>query len=185
MPNNAAETLIGQTGSVWIAAVGTAFPATPTTAPSGSFTELGLINEAGVKAKPSQELAKFMAWQSMYPIRTIVTARNMAVAFALRQWNEVNLPLAFGGGAVTGAGPYTYTPPGITSDEYLRAVLIRWKDGTRNYDLRFLRAAPVDLGEIQLARTVMTDLQIALELRDDGDDATAPWTILSDDTNLG
>lgn len=184
MPNNASETLIAANGSVWIAATGTSFPATVTTTPSGSWSELGFITPAGLKAKPSMSVAEFYAWQNNYPIRRVVTQRGLALGFVLQQWNEVTIPLAFGGGAITGSGPYTFTPAQINDTLYERALLVRWKDGSRNYDLRVLRVMPTDLSEIALARTAMTELAIALMMYDDGDDTTAPFTIVTDDTNF-
>lgn len=183
MAGNAAETVIAANGGVYVATVGTSFPATVTTTPGAGWTDLGFITEAGVKVKPKLEVASFGAWQSAYKIRSVVTGRDITIGFTLRQWNEVNLVLALGGGAVSGSGPYTYTPPAIGAALIERAVLVRWQDGSKNYDLRILRAMPVDLAEFGLMRTGMADLGITLELHDDGDDTTAPYTIVSDDTN--
>lgn len=183
MAGNAAETVIAANGSVWVAAVGTSFPATVTTSPGAGWTDLGYITEGGVKVKPKVEVASFGAWQSAYKIRTVITGRDLTIGFALRQWNETNLVLALGGGAVSGSGPYTYTPPQIGAALVERAVLVRWQDGSKNYDLKILKAMPVDLAEFGLMRTGMADLGVTLELHDDGDDTTAPYTIVTDDTN--
>jgi hypothetical protein len=145
-----------------------------------AWTMLGLISEDGVKLKPSQDVKDFGSWQSLYAVRSIVTSRGLDIGFTLLQWNRTNLITAFGGGSITAVAPYKFVPP-ATGDVFERAVLLRTNDGTKKYDIGIARVTSADLGEIGLMRTEISGLQIAFRMLDDGDPATDPFQILTDD----
>src|SRR5829696_8153110 len=108
MALDATELFIPGGGSVLIAPVGTDGPDDTSTAWSGTWTDLGYTDENGVTITPGMTLTDIPAWQSRYPLRRIVTAETMDIAFSLLQWNEDTISLAFGGGTWD-AG--VYTPP--------------------------------------------------------------------------
>lgn len=178
---DAAEVVIGANGQVYVAPTDAPGPTESQDALDGEFRELGFVSEDGATVNDSKDVNDVGAWQSFYPIRRNVTGRNFNVAFALRQWNDATIPLAFGGGVVAtnGAGEYMYTPPEPEElDE--RQVVIDWQDGDKHYRLHIPRGTVSENVETNLTRTAASDLPItfsALKL----DDATPIYTLYTDD----
>lgn len=133
--NNSSEVPVGSTGQVYVAAVGSSAPtAFDSALAPATWTGLGYITEDGFKKQGDIETAEIGAWQSMEPIRREVTARSNEFAFALMQWNENTLPIAFGGGAVSAAGTgYKYVPPDGDDALIERALVIDANDGSTVY----------------------------------------------------
>lgn len=175
------QILVGANGSIWVAPVGTAAPATEIAAYGAGWIELGYVNEDGVSPRESRTIKDILVWQLFYAARKIVTARAFEVKFSLSQWTLTTLPLAFGGGAITEPTPnhYKYTPPSPeTIDE--RSLGVDWVDGTKHYRLIIPRGLVSDAVETKLARTDAALLPITFAVI--GDDAGgAPWYILTDD----
>lgn len=130
--SNSAQVRVGVTGTLYSGVVGTAAaPTTIATAWGGTWTDLGLLDEAGVEITPSIDMKDLPAWQSFYPVRSVVTARSIEVKFSLIQSNSDSFKLAFGGGsfAPTSTTYSTYTPPAASFvDE--RAIGLELTDGT-------------------------------------------------------
>lgn len=175
------QIVVGANGSVWVAPVGTAAPASEIAAYGAGWIELGYVSEDGVSIKEARTIKDIMVWQLFYAARKIVTSRAFEAKLSLSQWSLTTVPLAFGGGAVTEvtSGHYKYTPPSPeTIDE--RALGIDWIDGTKHYRLIIPRGLVSADTESKLARTDAALLPITFAVI--GDDAGgAPWYILNDD----
>lgn len=182
MAQDSDEVVVGASGDIYVAPVGTTLPTDPTAALAGGWSgALGYITEEGVSWAPNFEINQIPAWQSFYPVRTLVTARNITVGFALMQWNTPSLVLAFGGGEVTepSNNVFRYSPPDASElDE--RALIVEWADGDKNYRLVVPKGLVSDLGESQLARTEAAVLPITFTINAPpaGED---PWFLLTDD----
>jgi hypothetical protein len=116
---NASEIVVGASGKVLVAPLGTTAPADPFAAWPSGWIDLGFVSDAGVKMSDSKTMTEIKAWQSFYTVRRIVTARDFKLSFALVQFNKTVIPLAFGGGTVTpgvGAGAATITTAALTSN---------------------------------------------------------------------
>lgn len=177
---DASQTLVGASGRIYVAAVASTEPTTPTATPSNAWTELGYLSEDGVSWSVSKTTEDISAWQSFFPIRTLVTAQSSTLSMTLRQWNADTLVLALGGGTVTEAlGVYKYEPaePG-TIDE--RAIIVDWNDGSRNYRLIVRRAVVSDAVETQLQRGAAADLPVTFNVLGN-QDGEAPFILLTDD----
>lgn len=181
MALNSAEIVVAGNGNTYAAPVGTVMPVTPTTAPAATWIELGYLSEDGIGLTPEQAVQDFMAWQALFAVRTSVTSRGMTFTLPFLQWNETNLPLALGGGAITGAGPYLYTPPSAGAP-YERAFLLRAVDGTKNYQVEIPRAMPVNLASINLNKANMAILAVGFKILQpsSGD----PFLIRTDDAAM-
>ena len=178
--NNPDQITVGANGRVYVAPVGTAAPASISAAPSATWDELGYINEDGVTFTDSKTIEPINVWQSFYPARRIMTAKDANAAFALMQWNGDTFPLAFGGGAITedAAGEYRYTPPAPGAiDE--RAMIVEWEDGDKSYRLVIPRGMVTDDVETQLVRTEVGELPIVFGVN--GDEGVDPWYLQTDD----
>lgn len=177
---NANEVVVGANGQIYVGPVGTAAPTDSDSALHANFIELGYTSEDGVTVTDSKDIENVEAWQSFYAIRKIVTGREFTVAFALRQWNEHTVKLAFGGGTVAnnGAGEFSYTPPD-PEDLDERAVVIDWQDDDKNYRLYVPKAIVTDNVETNLTRASAADLPITLSAVPEGTNAI--YTLFTDD----
>ena len=113
--NDAEELLVGSSGQVYFAPIGTPLPVQgddPTAVLNSAFTGTGFLTEEGVTPTFGKEINEYGAWQSDDPVRRDRTKQNAAFAFEMQQWNENNLVLSIGGEVVDhGGGIYSFTPP--------------------------------------------------------------------------
>lgn len=174
------EIVVGANGTVWNAPVGTAAPADETTAPSGTWVDLGFTSEEGVDLTDSKTLQPIPVWQLFYPARRIVTDRDLVLGFALRQWNKATVGLAFGGGTFStpSAGHHKYVPPAPESIAE-KALMVDWIDGTKKYRLVMPRGMVTENISSKIARTGPADLPIGFGII--GDDGVDPWYLLTND----
>lgn len=182
MAQDSDEVVIGSSGDIYVAPVGTTLPTDPTASLAAGWSgSLGYVTEDGVQWAPNFEINQIPAWQSFYPVRTLITGRNISVGFSLMQWNTPSLILAFGGGAVTepSGNVFRYSPPSASElDE--RALIVEWADGDKDYRLVVPKGLVSDLGETQLARTEAAVLPITFTINapPEGQD---PWYLLTND----
>lgn len=183
MAQDVDEILVGANGTIRVAPVGTAAPADETAAPAAGWVDLGFTDDNGVTFQDSKTLQAIAVWQLFYAARRIVTARDFTVSFALRQWDKLTVPLAFGGGAVTlvAADHYKYTPPS-PADVDERALMVDWADGTKAYRLMVPRGLVTDNVQTQLHRPSAADLPITFSVI--GSDSSDPWYLLTNDPSF-
>lgn len=159
------EIRVGVTGSVYVAPVGSTLPVEPDDALDAAFLELGAINEDGIKMSPSRSIEKIRAWQSGKPVRTIVTEDELSFSFSLQQWNDVNIPLVFGGGtesATTGTETKFVPPAAGTVDE--RAFVFQWIDDTITYRVVVPRGMVTEVDEMQIGKSSAIELGLTVEV---------------------
>ena len=186
MAKDSNELVVAQTGSVYIAPVGTVVPDTPATALAGDWVELGYTTTDGVSFSASVEFDDIDAWQSTTPVRRIVTGRDASVTFTLEQWNPDSFALAFGGGAWTeitapvppAPGVWEYTPPADTDSIAEYALAVDFVDGDEARRIHVYRGNVTDSVETTLTRTGASVLPITFSaLTPDGGDTA--WRLLS------
>lgn len=184
MAANADNVLVGSGGTIFVAPVGTTMPTNIDTALNAAFEEVGFISEDGITVSAGVETAEINAFQSFYAIRRLVTGRSLDLGFALREWREVNLLLAFGGGEVTeAAGVYTYTPPAAGDALFERAMVVEWRDGDKDYRLCVPRGVVTEAVETNITRSAAADLPVTFSVLTD-DSETAAWSLISNDPGL-
>ena len=178
---DAAEVVVGSGGSIHIAPTGTALPTTATGALNSAFFDRGYICEDGISASFGVTVEDVNAFQSLLPIRRVVTGRTAEMGFTLRQWSAETFSFALGGGSFDSdeAGNFTFYPPG--NDEALseRTVVIEWNDGDKHYRLCILRAVVVENVETSIVRNAAADLPITLSVL--GSEDSDAWYLVTDD----
>lgn len=179
---DADEIVVGANGSVYVAPLGTAIPATIDAALATEWVDLGYVTEDGVAWTDGKTLQSIRAWQSFYDLRRIVESKEGALSFTLMQWSGQNVKLAFGGGAVEesalDSGLFLYTPPDPSAiDE--RAMAVEWSDGTKDYRLVFPKGMVSENVETNLQRTAASLLPITFSLL--GQDSTNPFELYTND----
>ncbi len=161
--NDADEVVVAGSGQLHVAPVGTALPTTPTAGLNAAFVGLGYTAEDGVSLKSTPEVTEFRAWQNQDAIRRAVKARTIEIGCELLQWNEETVPVAFGGGAITGSGPYTYTLPAAGEALAEHAVVLDIVDGERLMRIVVPRMSVADAIEAQFNADNMAGLAIVLK----------------------
>jgi hypothetical protein len=185
MANNAAELIVAGNGAISVAPVGTPLPTSPTASLNAAFLNLGYATEDGVTFTATPDVKDYRAWQSKQAVRREVNAREVQAAFALEQWNEDTVPLAFGGGeiTVTGTDPnfvYKYTLPlaGDALDE--RSLVIDFEDGDRNGRIVVPRGNITDAVETKFQATDLAVLPITFKALEPTDGSAIAYFLFND-----
>src|SRR4051812_23276958 len=181
--NSSDELVVGNSGEVYVAPVGTALPTTPTASLNAAFIGLGYLTEDGVTLTTTPEVTDTNAWQSRQAVRREFTSQEFQAAFALMQWNEETVPLAFGGGAITNAGgvyKYTFPAAGDALDE--RSLVIDFQDGSRNGRVVIPRGNVTDSVETQFQRTNAAVLPITFKALQPTDGSAIGYILFDDAT---
>lgn len=165
MAIDTSEIRVGVSGSVYVAPTGTTAPTDATTALDAAFVDLGAINEDGLGLAPSRSIEKVRAWQSSKAVRTIITEDELSLSFALQQWNEDSIALAFGGGtfSVANVTEAKFVPPAAgTVDE--RSFVFEWVDGSLTSRLYVPKGMVTDVGEITVGKSGAIELALTVEV---------------------
>lgn len=162
MVQDASQIVVGASGGVFVAPLGTTLPASISVALDAAFVDLGLATEEGVSVAPEMSTEVLRAWQSLTRVRTLITERDFTVEFMLMQWNADNIPFAFGGGVVVEDvldAEFSYVFPD-TGARDPRALAIEWQDDTKNYRLLIPNFEVTDLAAFTVARTDSANLAV-------------------------
>jgi hypothetical protein len=172
--------VVGSGGSIYVAPLGTSMPTDLASPLNAAFVDVGYISEDGITLTAATEVTDVNAFQSLLPVRKIVTGRSFDLSFVLREWTEANVVLAFGGGDVTEptAGVYRYDPPAAGDGLYERALVVEWQDGTKNYRLCVERGVVTEAVETNVSRTGAADLPITFSVLDS---SGTTYYLLTDD----
>lgn len=136
------EVVVGGTGAIYVADVGTPFPVSINDPVDPDDWEgLGYISEDGPQFEFARDINEIMAWQSYDPIRIANKVLGKKVAAKLLQWNKTTWDLANGGGTTNEyeAGQYEYEPPEESFVD-TRAFIVEGYDGDRVYRFCFRKA---------------------------------------------
>lgn len=96
MTLTAANVRVGVTGTVKMAATGTALPTTIPASLNSGFNDVGYISEDGVVTATSTDVTDIKAWQNGETVRKIQTSHDFTVQFAMIETNERSLELYYG-----------------------------------------------------------------------------------------
>ena len=152
MALSAQEVRVAITGNLYVAPVGTAAPTDATTAPAAAWQDLGYTTEDGVTFTKAVTREQVAAWQSVTPVRTILSSQECNLAFSLMQWNETTLGY-YMGATVAGTAPDFQLDIPVSPQTDERALLLDFIDGTIHYRIHFPRSELSETGEIPLTRT--------------------------------
>jgi len=119
---------LAPTGHVYVAPTGTAQPTDVSTAWAAGWTELGYLDENGVKVTPALNTTEINSWQSATPTKIIITGTKFSLDVNLQQSNLFNLQFYFWNSTwATSGGINTQTILSApTTDE--RMLGVEWTD---------------------------------------------------------
>jgi hypothetical protein len=176
--------VVGTGGSIWIAPVGSTLPTNISGSLNAAFYDLGYISEDGISLASGADVTDIAAFQSLLPVRKVVTGRTFDLSFTVREWSAEAVVFAFGGGEIVeNAGVYTFTPPAAGEALYERALVAEWVDGSKSYRLVIPRGVVSESVETTIARDAAADLPITFSVLAT-DEATPGYYLISDDPAL-
>ena len=145
-------------------------PTSPRTPPRTSPTPwkiLGYLSDDGPTVGTKTDSTEITPWQSVVPLRTVITSRGVTLQFVLWQINDLTVALYFD------ADPPTPDVDGsfsldIRSDtpQHMYAVAIDSRDGDRVLRIGFPRATLSDAGDMQIQRGAAVPLDCTLSALD-------------------
>lgn len=159
MAKDATKVRVALSGTVFVADEGSTIPADITVTPSASWTDLGYTTEDGVTFSVEQETEDLPAWQSLEPLRSIVTAEPKGFSFTLRQLEKVSFTTAFGGSVAGSAGNWIWTPP-AEGTQVVKAFIIEFTDGALKYRFIYRRNQQQGARELNFVRSNAVNLPL-------------------------
>lgn len=154
---------------IWLAPAGTELPADTETDFAAPWRILGYLSEDGPTIGQATDSTDLTPWQSVVPIRSIITSRSVTLQFVMWQLNALTLGLYFD------MEPSTPDADGaidmeVRSDEpqQLYAVAIDSADAERVLRIGFGRASLSAAGDMQITRGAAVPLDVTLSALDDG-----------------
>lgn len=161
MAKDATKVRVALTGSVWVADEGATLPDDITVAPGGQFTDLGYTTEDGVTISIEQSTEDIPAWQSLEPLRVLVTAEPKGFNFTLRQLERTTFTTAFGGTVTTlGANNYLWTPPASGSIP-TKVYIVEFLDESFKYRFIYRRCQQQGARELNFVRSNAVNIPLA------------------------
>ncbi len=90
MAGDPTQIVVAGTGTISIAPFGTALPADTTTHATldAAFVDLGFTTDDGVTISDAMAVDDINAWQSLYPVRRVITGYSGTIGFDLLQWSK-------------------------------------------------------------------------------------------------
>lgn len=164
MTQDPAEFIVAPSGSIYVAPTGTPEPANEAAALDAAFAELGLVTADGVLFRDGQTFIDIRSWQRRQPTRKIPDEATTQLIFALQQFNQDTIVLAWGGTVEeTTTGHWKLTPraPDAGVDE--RALVLDWTDGEFDYRIVVPRVTLADAVETRFVHNQESQLPMTLE----------------------
>lgn len=180
MTIDSTEVRLAPSGHVYIAPILTAAPTNVTSPLSGSWSELGYIDEDGVSITPAIDVGDVRMWQSAAAVKRVLNSVDFDVAFVMGQTNLATTSAFFLGQTWTDDGTTATleipSNPQISDNEF--AMVVEWEDG-EGHTTRFYTARGTisDRDAMKLARGDATKFGITYKVMDNSGSLV---TILSD-----
>ncbi len=166
MSLDATEIVVGLSGHIWRAPVGTAFPANASTpVDEDDWIELGYTTVDGAQFNFARSVERVMGWQSREALRILVTEEPKSLSFTALQWNQNTNATALGGGTWTEPTPgnFEYQPPAEDEvDEF--ALIVEFEDDGEVFRFLFRRVMNTSGVEFAVTRTDALKLPITVDV---------------------
>lgn len=150
-----------------------------------AFVNAGYLTEDGAGFKAERNFDPIKSWQSLDPVRMLLTERTTTLSFTLQQaFNSENLPLVFGGGVVEdhGGGIFSYTPPAAEDGVDERVLVLDWQDGDIEYRIVVPRGIITSATEFSAKRG--EEIKVPAEFSALTVAGQNPWELLTNDHSL-
>lgn len=150
---------------LWLAPVGTALPTDHTTALDPAFVAVGFISDDGVTISTDTSQTDLFAWQSVNPIRSVITERTVSFEFTCVETTPDTLALYFDTAIPAGdpASGFSVTIPNTPAQNQYSAV-IDVLDGQQALRFVFEATTLSDSGDIEITRSGLVGYPVTLKV---------------------
>jgi hypothetical protein len=153
---------------IWLAPSGTAMPDDTATAFPSPWAILGYLSDDGPTVGQSTDSNDIVPWQSVVPLRSVITSRSVTLQFVLWQLNQLTLGLYFDADPPVPAADGSIDMSVRTdTPQHLYAIAIDAADAERVLRIGFTRASLTDSGDMQIQRGAAIPLDCTLTALDD------------------
>lgn len=176
MANDADNVRVGLNGSVYIAPKGTTAPVDLDTAWGAGWVDLGYLSDDGVSMEYSTDTEDINAWQSLSPVRKVLTSVDMTLGFTAIELKTATMKLYFPSATMTDVSGTVHKlsiPAAPTPDE--RAIGLEWVDGDIKNRLTIARAEVTERGAITIGRSAAVGLEMTVSAYADSAPEIAVW----------
>src|SRR5215471_2644490 len=148
---------------IYVAPPGTAPPADTSTAYPAPWACLGYLSDDGPTVGQSTDSTDLTPWQSVAPIKSIITSRSVTMQFVLWQLNARTLALYFDTD-IPVEGTDGSLDMHVRTDQagHTYAISIDSRDGNRVLRVTFPRASLSDAGDMAITRGAVVPLDCTL-----------------------
>jgi hypothetical protein len=169
---NPSEVQVGTANGpgIWIAPAGTPPPADTSTAWAAPWRILGYLSDDGPTVGSSTDTEDITPWQSVVPLRSVITGRSITLQFVLWQLNQVTLGVYFDAEEPVPDEDDGSIDMELRTDapQRLHAIGIDSADAERTFRISFTRASLTAAGDMQITRGAAVPLDCTLSALDDG-----------------
>jgi hypothetical protein len=166
---NPSEVQVGTANGpgIWIAPSGTEPPDTTAEEFESPWEVLGYLSDDGPTVGSSTDSEDLTPWQSVVPIRSVITGRSITLQFVLWQLNERTLAVYFDMPEPTPEADGSIDME-LRSDEPQRihAIAIDSRDAERVLRISFTRASLTSAGDMAITRGSLVPLDCTLSALD-------------------
>ncbi|MDX5566916.1 hypothetical protein PYK79_31790 [Streptomyces sp. ID05-04B] len=176
MANNADNVRAALTGSILMAPKGSTAPVDLDTAWDAAWQELGFMSDDGVNMTYSTDVQDINAWQSLSPVRRILTSVDMTLGFTAIELKARTITAYFPDStitAVSGTVNRLDIPAAPGPAEY--AFGLEWIDGDIKNRLVIPRGEVTDRGAISLGRASAVGLEMTVSAYASSAPEIATW----------
>jgi hypothetical protein len=154
---------------IYLAPAGTAPPDDTATEWEDPWRILGYLSDDGPTVGQSTDSEDLTPWQSVVPIRSVITGRGVTLQFVLWQLNALTLALYFDADEpATAADGAIDMELRTDTPQHIYAVGIDSADAERVFRLSFTRASLSAAGDMPITRGAAVPLDCTLSALDDG-----------------
>ena len=154
----------GPTGGLWVAPAGTALPIDTKTAFTTPWLPLGYVSDAGATVGQNTTKQDITPWQSIAPVRSVITLREMTLHMILWQVNAQSLAIYFDADQpVPSPTDGSFTMP-VQADKggHIYAFAVKSVDGNNVLIIGMTRASLTDAGDMALTRASAVPMECTL-----------------------
>jgi hypothetical protein len=178
---NADAVRVGNTGKILVAPKGTTAPVDLVSAWPAGWADLGYMSDDGVEMNPSTSTDDIKAWQSLSPIRKILTEFALTLQFTALEFKTDVVKLYFPSATISTSGGVSTLSIKAAPDPDERAFGFEWQDGVILNRIVFPRGEVTDRGSLKAARSAAVGLQMTVSAYATSAPDMATW--LSNDPN--
>lgn len=143
---------VGLTGKILFAAKGSTAPTDLVTPWDAAWIDVGYLSEDGVEMTYSTETTDIPVWQSLSPVRKILTGVDMTFGFTGMEMKKSVMTLYFPSATIgTTGGVHTLAIPSAPDPDE-RALGFEWEDGAITNRLIVPRCEVTERGSITISK---------------------------------